>query len=123
MFSRLRDWVGRGAAGQRALEQAQAALKARDLDGARAHFERAAQASPEDAALVARCGRLLAGAGLVTAAVPFFERAHALLPQDAALALELADALRTSGRAPEARALAEAVLAREPEHEDRKSVV
>jgi tetratricopeptide (TPR) repeat protein len=119
MFSRLRDWVGRGAtgaAGQRAMEQAQAALKARDLDGARAHFERAAQASPEDAALAARCGRLLAGAGLVTAAVPFFERAHALLPQDAALALELADALRTSGRAPEARALAEAVLAREPEH-------
>ena len=119
MFSRLRVWAGRGAtgaAGRRALAQAQAALSSRDLNAARAHLERAAQASPEDAAVLADCGRLLAGAGLVTEAVPFLARAHALTPQDTALALALGEALRASGQAHEARALAEAVLAREPEH-------
>ena len=120
MFSRLRDWVGRGAtggaAGRRALEQAQAALRAREMSAVRAHLERAAQAAPEDAGVLARCGRLLAGAGLVAEAVRYLERAHALMPQDAALALELGEALRGSGQVRQARALAEAVLAREPEH-------
>jgi tetratricopeptide (TPR) repeat protein len=120
MFSRLRDWVGRGAAGEaaarRALEQAQGALGARDAAAARAHVERAAQAAPEDAQVLARCARVLAGAGLVADAVPFLERARALAPGDAGLALELAEVLRASGQAAGARALAEEVLAREPEH-------
>jgi tetratricopeptide (TPR) repeat protein len=120
MFSRLRDWVGRGATGEaaarRALEQAQSALSARDAEAARAHIERAAQTAPGNAEVLARCGRLLAGAGLVADAVPFLERARVLRPEDAALALELAEALRMRGDAARARALAEEVLAREPEH-------
>ena len=119
MFSRLRDWAGRGAtgaAGRRALAQAQAAVRSRDLNAARAHLERAAQASPEDAAVLADCGRLLAGAGLVAERFGSSRGRTPCAPQDAALALELGDALRASGQAHEARALAEAVLAREPEH-------
>jgi tetratricopeptide (TPR) repeat protein len=86
------------------------------MSAMRAHLERAAQATPEDPAVLAHCGRLLAGAGLVPDAVRFLERAQALRPLDAALALELGEALRGSGQVRQARALAEEVLAREPEH-------
>ncbi|HSD44516.1 MAG TPA: tetratricopeptide repeat protein [Burkholderiales bacterium] len=120
MFSRLREWVGRGASGQEAgrsaLERGAAALRARDAEAARAHFARAAQAAPDDGPLHARCGRLLAEAGLVPEALRFLERAHALDPADAPIALALAEVLRASGQAQGARTLAEQVLAREPGH-------
>jgi tetratricopeptide (TPR) repeat protein len=120
MFSRLRDWVGRGASGREAgpsaLERGAAALRARDAQAARAHFARAAQAAPEDGPLHARCGQLLAEAGLVPEALQYLERAHALVPEDAPIALALAEVLRASGQAQGARALVEQVLARAPGH-------